>query len=276
MISIQLILLLSLWSESVENRVPVYCCSDTICNGKYPSFDCGFYGIDAERFCVYERRCSGTGPVTCQNFQRPQFKNGMITFVPWTDAEGLSCEAYEENNFCENGGNGSAWNNTWYWSWWRDLSSGSDAAQACCACGGGSTNYHDYPFGWNDIEGYTCEDYARQAWCTSDGAEGEAWDPDWGNVDSFTDGTGEYTAFHACAACGGGMTDKNSSFHRRLLKIPNINRTLTSRPSPLKLAVPKAWKIPRRLHSFSHAHKDQEMYIFGLLLSIFFKIFNTF
>jgi len=46
---------------------------------------------------------------------------------------GWKCNDYISNQWCENGGIGSAWNSDW--SWMQDAD-GLDARDVCCACGG--------------------------------------------------------------------------------------------------------------------------------------------
>eukprot|EP00992_Anisonema_acinus_P005343 TRINITY_DN1793_c0_g1_i1.p1 TRINITY_DN1793_c0_g1~~TRINITY_DN1793_c0_g1_i1.p1 ORF type:complete len:224 (+),score=52.76 TRINITY_DN1793_c0_g1_i1:56-673(+) len=61
----------------------------------------------------------------------------------WQSSTGHTCEDYEANQWCANGGYGSGWLSSFgTFDQWRNDYTGTDASQACCACGGGAAeNY---------------------------------------------------------------------------------------------------------------------------------------
>jgi hypothetical protein len=55
---------------------------------------------------------------------------------------------------------------------------------------------------WVDNEGYSCKEYAKEKWCTSNGKQGSGWEDRWGTISDFTN-KGK-SALQACCECGGG------------------------------------------------------------------------
>jgi hypothetical protein len=55
---------------------------------------------------------------------------------------------------------------------------------------------------WVDNEGYSCKEYAKEKWCTSNGKQGSGWEDRWGTISDFTN-KGK-NALQACCECGGG------------------------------------------------------------------------
>ena len=51
----------------------------------------------------------------------------------WKTTNGYGCIDYAINKWCENGGVGSAWQESWKWA---TDSNGLDARSVCCTCGG--------------------------------------------------------------------------------------------------------------------------------------------
>jgi len=86
---------------------------------------------------------------------------------------------------------------------------GFDATMTCCKCGGGSTGCRNYPFNWQDVDGYTCSSYSENGWCLHGGL-GPRWKDEWGSLlsDLYSDqyGTNVVTA---CCVCGGGEEGDN-------------------------------------------------------------------
>jgi len=60
----------------------------------------------------------------------------------------------------------------------------------------------DYPKGWDDTAGRTCEDYVSKKLCTKEGEYGENWEMHWGPFSLY--GQKGQTALGACCGCGGG------------------------------------------------------------------------
>ena len=64
-------------------------------------------------------------------FYEPRFQI-LLENIHWQADSGLTCFEFAENKWCENGGVGSAWNDSWTWE--KD-SEGLDARKACLTCG---------------------------------------------------------------------------------------------------------------------------------------------
>jgi hypothetical protein len=128
-----------------------------------------------------------------------------------------TCWHYKKNKWCKaDGTEGSKWD---YKKWGSIVQWMNDkhihAAQACCACGGGSQRETtetvtlpgcvDSP-GWKNMWGDTCARFAAQEWCTHDGTaftEGNGWrHTKWGSINQYTDQHG-IDATLACCVCGG-------------------------------------------------------------------------
>jgi hypothetical protein len=160
-------------------------------------------GVDATiACCAFGRGGTHTSAPICVDY------NG------WVDNEGDSCQVYGSQAWCKQDGTaGPGWQSDW-----GALDSfainGVGPLQACCVCGGGtaSRNPAEVPFdtgcrdidGWMDVEGDTCETYAKSNFCTITGGIGYSWETEWGSIDSYAVDT--IGALQACCRCGGGST----------------------------------------------------------------------
>jgi hypothetical protein len=107
-------------------------------------------------------------------------KKSCVDKVGWRDAEGDECAKYEAGDFC-----------TRVWvPKLANRTTGLDARQACCACGGGDLCYDT--LGWKDKEGDTCDEYEAGSWCS------RVWVP------KRKDPLSGLDARAACCSCGGG------------------------------------------------------------------------
>merc|ERR1719482_1854078 len=63
----------------------------------------------------------------------------------------------------------------------------------------------NFPQGWADTRGNTCEDYAEGEYCNRHGGYGDAWLDEWGTFEDAADKG--VSALQACCICGGGVRD---------------------------------------------------------------------
>eukprot|EP00931_Biecheleriopsis_adriatica_P010763 TRINITY_DN111828_c0_g1_i1.p1 TRINITY_DN111828_c0_g1~~TRINITY_DN111828_c0_g1_i1.p1 ORF type:complete len:705 (-),score=131.92 TRINITY_DN111828_c0_g1_i1:33-2147(-) len=61
----------------------------------------------------------------------------------------------------------------------------------------------DYPSGFKDKMGHTCEEYKEKELCNKTGGLGKGWKSSWGSYKDLADADGN-TGYQACCACGGG------------------------------------------------------------------------
>lgn len=160
----------------------------------------------------------------------------------WVDGAsgpGYDCETYALGQWCTiDGGQGVGWNRNNAFGWGRISWNGYKGTnnkkfdEACCACGGGTTNgdgytapeydHTDYVFTqedkenapgrrakkkisvgeeWVDLYGYSCRVYKSMNFCVSDGTVGDGWDNNaWGAIESYENGG--RNCFTACEVCG--------------------------------------------------------------------------
>jgi hypothetical protein len=121
----------------------------------------------------------------------------------WITSTGSGCGDYEALQLCTADGDpGYGWDDALgALSDW--VSSGLDATQACCACGGGvvipleDTNAEtggacddlrdeDNGAVWRSSTGSGCEVYGELKLCTPDGQGGEGWDDSFGSLSDWS------------------------------------------------------------------------------------------
>jgi hypothetical protein len=121
----------------------------------------------------------------------------------WTDAEGKSCNHYEETAQCKDG---------YPEETHSDLKAlavdGTSALEACCACGGGVGGqrcHSNHVWKYTDDQGhdYTCDDYDTN-WCKGGEALHHFAEYTKDAVEIAT-GHGWVSALDACCQCGGGI-----------------------------------------------------------------------
>jgi len=145
------------------------------------------------------------------------YNKGSCIDIPgdsWADITGYGCLLYANGlgsgSWClTNGSYGPGWHSSWgtFHDW---ASSGVDASQACCSCGGGIfiEEYgacQDLPgFKWVDVEGNGCQVYENSQWCDNAGRYGAGWEAAAGTFSERS--VHGLDATEACCACGGGCT----------------------------------------------------------------------
>lgn len=219
-----------------------YCIGDDMSQESVPFVNCeqlyGPYEEEEEKAsCVFQSHCQiPLSRAVCKDFP---VGDGM----DWTDMNGRNCKNYEELMWCTDG------------SWYDDQSSAAEygvdglhACNVCCVCGGGSTAHIDFPIGWSDNDDLDCRDYKIYRWC-EDGGVGSGWNELWGDFWHYADG--EYSAYEACAICGGGKfpdqgydDQQGYDHHRRILekmiRAKNTNNTtkiLKPRPTNMEHSI---------------------------------------
>jgi len=159
----------------------------------------------------------------------------------WKDAAGWTCRFYSAMNWCTPLGKvGAGWD-VHKGSLSDSAVDGVDALQACCECGGGigkavvvdpleqekekldklfektlgsdaqnSATCRDKIEGWKDTGGFTCGDYLKYEFCTSEKGYGTGWQSHWGSFDRYTiDGV---DATQICCTCGSNKVKKEDPF----------------------------------------------------------------
>jgi hypothetical protein len=150
----------------------------------------------------------------------------------WRSQGGYGCRSYDLFEWCTTDADvGAGWHNKddGSISEWAN-SDGTDAFEACCACGGGTRevkvdssvttvevsvptceDVHGFETNVGGVS-YMCTDLKQRDWCSSSKSAAEnGWDAEWGDVANFIDanagnGAGGMSARDACCECGGGRS----------------------------------------------------------------------
>mmetsp|Transcript_31441 Transcript_31441/g.73437 ORF Transcript_31441/g.73437 Transcript_31441/m.73437 type:complete len:857 (+) Transcript_31441:80-2650(+) len=150
-------------------------------------------------------------------------KDHCVDHPFWRDSEGDDCSDYYLQQFCTSDGRlGLGWEHGWgNFSQYADAR-GIDAAEACCACGGGdeasstervssfeSARCSNYPPFWSDIDGTKCDGYRSMRLCNAAGGTGPGWMAGMGTFAKYA--ADNLTATDVCCACGGGLRCEEDS-----------------------------------------------------------------